>query len=42
MNHSQQVTPDQSAMFQEQQRQIEELIKAFNIADPAHQGNVQT
>lgn len=42
MNHSQQMTPDQSAMFQEQQRQIEELIKAFNIADPAHQGNVQT
>jgi hypothetical protein len=42
MNHSQQMTPDQSAMFQEQQRRIEELIKAFNIADLAHQGNVHT
>jgi hypothetical protein len=42
MNQNQQMDPDQFAMFQEQQRLIQELIKAFNIADPAHPGNVLT
>jgi hypothetical protein len=42
MNQNQQMTPDQFAMFQEQQRQIQKLIKAFNIADLAHPGNVQS
>jgi hypothetical protein len=39
MNQNQQMTPDQFAMFQEQQRQIQKLI---NIADLAHPGNVQS
>jgi hypothetical protein len=42
LNQQQQMTPDQIAMFQEQQRQIQELIKAFNIADPNHPGNQQS
>ncbi|MGA8106174.1 MAG: hypothetical protein WB815_05915 [Nitrososphaeraceae archaeon] len=42
MNQNQQMTPDQIAMFQEQQRQIQELIKMFNIADPNHPGNQQS
>jgi hypothetical protein len=33
-----QPTQDQAAMM-EQQRQVQELLKAFNIADPAHPGN---
>jgi hypothetical protein len=32
--NQQQMTPDQIAIFQEQQRQVQELIKTFNIADP--------
>ena len=35
------VTPDQAAMM-EQQRQIQEIIKTFNIADPNHPGNLQS
>ena len=42
MNPNQnQMNPDQIAMFQEQQRQVQELIKTFNIADPNHPGNQQ-
>jgi hypothetical protein len=37
-----QMTPEQVAMFQEQQRRVQELMKAFNIADLNHPGNQQS
>jgi hypothetical protein len=35
------MTPDQALMM-EQQRQIQELIKTYNIADPNHPGNLSS
>lgn len=34
--------PAQQAALEEQQRQVQELIKMFNIADPSHPGNTQS
>jgi hypothetical protein len=42
MNNSNQPTMDQQQAMEEYQRQLQELVRSFNIADPTHPGNAKS